>query len=68
MNIAEMAARYYPRLWSRERIETLVDAGRLTREEADEIEAQKTSKRSEDYAETAGLAYIRARGWGDGGL
>lgn len=45
MNIAEMAARYYPRLWSRERIETLVDAGRLTREEADEIEAQKNEQK-----------------------
>lgn len=32
-----MAVKYYPRLWSGERIEALVDAGRLTREEADAV-------------------------------
>lgn len=38
--IYEMAKRYYnhkPRLWDESRIEALVAAGRLTREEADEI-------------------------------
>lgn len=37
MSVFELAKKYYPRLWSQERIETLVAAGRLTREEADEI-------------------------------
>lgn len=37
MNVYEMAKRYYPRLWGRERIEALVAAGRLSREEADGI-------------------------------
>lgn len=37
MTILEMAQKYYPRLWSRERLEALVAAGRLTRAEADEI-------------------------------
>lgn len=32
-----MAQHYYPRLWDRERIEALVAAGRLTRDEAREI-------------------------------
>lgn len=35
--IFEMARRYFPRLWDASRIEALVAAGRLTREEADEI-------------------------------
>ncbi len=33
MNILELAKKYYPRLWSRERIEALVKAGKLTAEE-----------------------------------
>lgn len=37
MTVLEMAKRYYPRLWSRERIEALVAAGRLTEDEAREI-------------------------------
>lgn len=37
MSILELAKKYYPRLWNKERILTLVRAGRLTREEADEI-------------------------------
>lgn len=32
-----MAKRYYPRLWDRTRIEALVRAQRLTKEEAEEI-------------------------------
>lgn len=35
--IYETAKQYYPRLWNEFRIEQLVSAGRLTREEADEI-------------------------------
>ena len=37
MTVYEMAKQYYPRLWGEERIEALVSAGRLTREQADEI-------------------------------
>lgn len=37
MTVKEMAAAYYPRLWSLERIEALVSAGRLSREDADEV-------------------------------
>ena len=37
MTVLEMAKQYYPRLWSRERIEALVAAGKLTAEEAEEI-------------------------------
>ena len=33
----EMAKQYSPRLWSRERIEALVAAGRLTEDEAKEV-------------------------------
>lgn len=34
MTVLELAQKYYPRLWSRERIEALVKAGRLSAEEA----------------------------------
>lgn len=37
MNVFEMAKQYYPRLWSEERIRALVEAGRLTHREAEEI-------------------------------
>lgn len=37
MTVLEMARQYYPRLWSRARIEALVAAGRLTREEAEQV-------------------------------
>ena len=37
MTTFEMASQYYPRLWNAARIETLVRAGKLTREEADRI-------------------------------
>lgn len=37
MSVFELAQKYYPRLWSRERIEALVDAGRLTKAQAEEI-------------------------------
>lgn len=39
MTVLEMAKKYYPRLWPKERIEALVAAGRLTREEAEQIYA-----------------------------
>ena len=37
MNVFEMAAAYYPRLWTSERLRMLVDAEKLTEEEYDEI-------------------------------
>lgn len=37
MSVYEMAEKYYPRLWGEDRIEALVEAGRLTREQADEL-------------------------------
>lgn len=37
MSILDMVKKYYPRLWSKERVLALVQAGRLTQEEADEI-------------------------------
>lgn len=37
MTIVEMAEKYYPRLWDKDRLEALVAAGRLSREDADRI-------------------------------
>lgn len=37
MTVCEMAKQYYPRLWNEDRIRALVEAGRLTQEEAEEI-------------------------------
>lgn len=37
MSIYELAKTYYPRLWSAERINALVAAGKLTQQQADEI-------------------------------
>lgn len=37
MNIFELAKKYYPRLWDKERIAVLVSAGRLTEEQAREL-------------------------------
>lgn len=37
MSVFELAKKYYPRLWDKARIQALVDAGRLNREEAEEI-------------------------------
>ena len=37
MTVKEMALEYYPKLWSLERIEALVEAGKLSREDADEV-------------------------------
>ena len=33
MNVFEIAQKYYPRLWSKERIDALYEAGKLTEEE-----------------------------------
>lgn len=43
MTVFEMAKQYYPRLWNKERIQILVDAGRLTEEEAKEVLANVDS-------------------------
>lgn len=37
MTAYEMALKYYPRLWSKERIDTLYNAGKLTKEEYQKI-------------------------------
>ncbi len=37
MTIREMAQKYYPEFWGKERLEALVAADRLTREDADEV-------------------------------
>lgn len=37
MTVIEMAEKYYPRLWDKDRLEALVAAGRLSREDADRI-------------------------------
>ena len=37
MSVYEIAKKYYPRLWDRERLDMLVKAGKLTEEEAKEI-------------------------------
>jgi len=37
MSTLELAQKYYPRLWSAERIHALVAAGRLTQAEADMV-------------------------------
>lgn len=42
MTVKEMALEYYPKLWSLERIEALVEAGKLSREDADEVINSKT--------------------------
>ncbi len=37
MNVYEMAKKYYPRLWDKSRLERLVEAGRLTAAQYEEI-------------------------------
>lgn len=37
MSVYELAKAYYPRLWDKSRLETLVAAGRLTQEQMEEI-------------------------------
>lgn len=37
MTVLALARKYYPRLWSRDRIEALAAAGRLSQEDADRI-------------------------------
>ena len=42
MTVFEMAKKYYPRLWSKNRTDVLHDAGKLTDEEYAEILAADT--------------------------
>lgn len=44
MTVYEMAKRYYPRLWNEARILALEQAGRLTKEEADDILGRAQAK------------------------
>ncbi len=37
MTILDLARRYYPRLWDDRRLEMLVEAGQLTRQEVEEV-------------------------------
>ena len=42
MTVYEMAQKYYPRLWDRERLEALLAAGRLSQEDFDQlVDAEK---------------------------
>lgn len=37
MNVYELAKKYYPKLWDKERIQALAAAGKLTEDQAREI-------------------------------
>lgn len=37
MSVFELAKKYYPRLWSRERLTALLEAGHLTRKQYDSL-------------------------------
>lgn len=37
MSVYELAQKYYPRLWDRERLEALLAAGRLSQEEFERL-------------------------------
>ena len=42
MTVYELAQKYYPRLWDRERLEALLAAGRLSQEDFDQlVDAEK---------------------------
>lgn len=41
MTVYELAQKYYPRLWDRERLEALLAAGRLSQEEYDSLVTEK---------------------------
>ena len=42
MTVYEMAEKYYPRLWDDARLDALVEAGKLTQEEVEEIRAKSS--------------------------
>ena len=41
MTVYELAKKYYPRLWDKERLEALLAAGRLSQEEYDSLVTEK---------------------------
>lgn len=41
MSVYELAKKYYPRLWDRDRLKALVTAGRLTQQEYLEITGEE---------------------------
>ena len=41
MTVYEMAKKYYPKLWNIDRLKALMDAGKLTWEQYDEITSLK---------------------------
>lgn len=42
MSVYELARKYYPHLWDRERLEALLAAGRLSQEDFDQlVDAEK---------------------------
>lgn len=41
MSVYELARKYYPRLWDKERLEALLAAGRLSQEEFDRLVGEK---------------------------
>ena len=44
MNVFELAKKYYPLLWVKERIDALVAAGKLTETEATEVTQVETEE------------------------
>lgn len=42
-SVFDLAKRYYPRLWDKSRLKTLVETGRLTAEEYQEITGDENS-------------------------
>ena len=46
MSVFEMAQTYYPRLWDDSRINALVEAGKLTKEEADRLRMENGTAQS----------------------
>lgn len=48
MSVYERAKLYYPRLWDKFRIEALVEAGRLTAEEAERITREGGNERESE--------------------
>lgn len=41
MSVYELAQKYYPRLWDKPRLEALVEAGKLTQDEMENIIKEK---------------------------
>ena len=56
MSVYEMAKMYYPRLWDKSRLEALVEAGRLTVEEAAQVMGERIQEEEGDGNESELLA------------